>query len=196
MKFIFSIVILLFANTAYAERGEFQLQFAPTLTIAPRDGGTYLGPGGLFVASYGLRDWLGLNGEVLCDRFSRLFTSTTQANSTHGQIAYHSTRCSFGSAIFFQIGTWNITNVSIGLAYRFDVQSGRELGNTAGVFLDTMGNTVKNALIATGTFAFERRFLGPFSAGIRARLTLPIVGAPRSEIDVSLAAVFGMYFFL
>jgi hypothetical protein len=190
---VFTIVALgLICNIALAERGELQLQLAPTVSVVRSADLHSVGPGGLFLASYGLRDWLSINGEALCERFTRL----TEASTDNGRLSYNSTRCSFGPAVSSHLGVRNITTIRLGASYRFDVQDGRELGNISGVFIQGMDTSIKNALVLNASLGFERRFYGPFTAGIYGRVAMPVLGGMQSELNFTAALVLGANLFL
>jgi hypothetical protein len=182
--------MLLWTGTAYAERGEWQLQLAPALTFSEANNSTYRGFGGSFITSYGLLDWLSVDGDIQC---SYLSNATDKISS--GLVTFNATRCSLVPALAAHFGVENIFTVGAGAGYRFEIQSSRELGSDSGVFLKAANNSVQSALVATAFAGFERRFFGRYSAGLRCRVASPLIGSKLSNIDIAAGLTLGLYFY-
>jgi len=181
---------LLLTGTAYAERGEWQLQLAPALTFSEANSATYRSFGGSFITSYGLRDWLSLDSDIQC-----AYLSNAADKTSSGLVTFNATRCSLVPALAAHFGVENIFTLGGGVGYRFEIQSSRELGSDSGVFLKAIDNTVQSALVGTVFAGFERRFLGRYSAGLRCRVASPLIGSKPSNIDIAAGLTLGLYFY-
>jgi hypothetical protein len=178
---------------ARADEGEMQVRITPGTTLLLRDDHTNVGFGGRAGWSYGVADFVDIEGTVGCDQIFSMERPARSSTGIEGSVIYDATRCMAVPGIMLRHHGRFVPSASVGLGYRVEVRSGRELG-TKGVLLERLESRVLHELVAVGRVAAEYRLTPLWSFGVFAAITSVLAGAA-TELDLHAGLVAAAYFY-
>lgn len=177
------LAVCVIASSASAAEYEITLRLAPTYALMETADDIAYGGGVMLSGAFGFTDWLTLEGEVLCNRYSDILATRKDDKIELQDL----TSCSVGPLLLLSLKTPVLLTVATGPTVQLETRSGRILIEEA---------TVAGSLDATNDFRLRwvtrvegsYRFWDHFAAGLFARWEPP-------TLSISMGAFLGLMFY-